>query len=178
AGRRVAHQLRIAAQLTGAGDNSEVWAESYNRSARDVVVLQEELTRAITSARRLRFATGTMPSGAPDPEAYDLYLRGRFLLQRRGAGVQQAADIFQAAIAKDSGFARAYGALSEALMLLPYFGPTPNASVRDRAMTAARHALTLDSTVAQAHVGLGLAALHDGRRDEAESELRRAVPPE
>jgi TolB-like protein/Tfp pilus assembly protein PilF/tRNA A-37 threonylcarbamoyl transferase component Bud32 len=173
--RRFADQLRVSAQLASAGDNSEVWSESYNRAAKDLFTLQEELTRAITSALRLRFATGAVPSGTNDPEAYDLYLRGRFLLARRGSGVKQAADNFEAAIAKDPSFARAYGALSEALMLLPYFSETPNAAVRDRAVTAARRALALDSTVAQAHIGLGLAAMHENRWSEAQAELRKAV---
>jgi serine/threonine-protein kinase len=108
-------------------------------------------------------------------EAYDQYLRGVYLLEHRGPGVAKAVEYFRNAIAKDSGFARAYGTLSEALELMPYFSETPAQSVEAPAVAAAERALGLDSTVVEAHIGLGLARDHAFRWQEAEAEYRRAL---
>ncbi|HET7372259.1 MAG TPA: tetratricopeptide repeat protein, partial [Gemmatimonadaceae bacterium] len=102
-------------------------------------------------------------------------LRGVYLLDHRGPGVQKSIEYFDQAIAKDSGLARAWGTLSEALELLPYFASTPASAIEARAVDAAERALSLDSTVTEAYIGLGLARDHAFRWQEAESYYRRAV---
>ncbi len=188
--RRLAGRLRVSAQLTSASDDGELWSESYDRDTKDVFALEDELTRQIVSALRDRFGTGTAaaagemqaqqagtPSrGTANPDAYDLYLRGRYLLDRRTPGViRQAIADFEQAIAKDSTFARAYAGLSAALEFLPYFGGVPAAEVSARAESAARRALALDSTQSEAYTALALVHQHRFQWEAAGAEHRRAV---
>ena len=114
-------------------------------------------------------------SGTSNPEAYDLYLRGRYLLMRRGPGVAQAVVRFEQAIAKDPEFARAHAGLGLALELLPYFSSVSALSIRDRAVTAANRALALDTTQAEAHTALALAHSHSYEWDAALKEHQRAI---
>ena len=176
--RRIENKLRVAATLTSAADGVELWSDIYDRGPNDVFALQDDITRGIASALHLTRADTLAQSsarGTSDPVAYDLYLRGRYLLERRGAGVRQSVDHFQRAIARDSDFARAYAGLSLALEFLPYFGGVPAAEVRASVTTAAKRALALDSTLAEAHVALGLAAEHAYDWETAGREFRSAI---
>jgi eukaryotic-like serine/threonine-protein kinase len=179
--RRFGDRLRISTQLTRAADNSETWSESYERAADNVFSIQSEIAPAITAAVRARIgspndtgitATRTITD---DPIAYDLYLRGRFLLQRRGPGVRQAVQRFEEAIARDSAFAHAYSALALALQLVPYFEDVRAASLRDRTVAAARRALALDSTLAEPHTALAMVHQHAYAWNASETEYQRAL---
>jgi serine/threonine-protein kinase len=179
--RRAGTQLRVSAQLTNADDGKELWSDTFGSGTQDVFALQDELTRAITAALATRLSGRPAPrvaakvaEGTSDAEAYDLYLRGRFLLLQRRR-LPQAVEIFQSAIQKDSSFARAYAGLGETLQYLPYFASTPAVDVRERTMRAARRALALDSTLSEAHVALGLAHMHAWEWSAAEDEFRRAI---
>ena len=181
--RRSAGELRVSTQLVRAADNSEAWSEDFTGAADQAFAVQDSITRAIghTLQRRLGGAVAALgiPSaasiGTTNPQAYDLYLRGKLLLERRGPGVAQSVERFEQAIAQDSNFARAHAALAVALELLTYFTPTPAVAVRDRAMRAAQRALALDSTQAEAHTALGLAHAHAYEWEPALAAHRRAV---
>jgi eukaryotic-like serine/threonine-protein kinase len=179
--RRAGDRLRVSAQLTNADDNREYWADSYNRDSRNVFEMQDEITREIAAALRARLGRGagegtiSSASGTRDPEAYDLYLRGRFLLGRRGPGVAHAVSRFEEAIARDSNFARAHAELAVALELLPYFSGVRAQDIRERAITSARRALGIDSTLSEAYTALGLAHQHAYEWGLAERAHRRAV---
>jgi TolB-like protein/Tfp pilus assembly protein PilF len=179
--RRAAAQLRVSAQLTNARDGKELWSESFDSDTKGVFALQDELTRAITTALAARLSSRSAASapaqvaqGTSSAEAYDQYLRGRFLLLQRRR-LPQAVVLFQNAIDKDSTFARAYAGLGETLEYLPYFAGTPATEIRERAMRAANRALTLDSTLSEAHVALGLAHMHAWEWSVAGAEFRRAI---
>jgi TolB-like protein/tRNA A-37 threonylcarbamoyl transferase component Bud32/tetratricopeptide (TPR) repeat protein len=175
--QRSGDRFRITAQLTRVADGVAMWSNAYERETRDLFAVQDDIARTITSELRLALGgdgAGTI-AGTTNLEAYDAYLRGQYLLERRGAGVLRAVEFFNTAIARDSGFARAYAGLSEALELLPYFTLTPAHSIEARAVAAARRAIALDSTVSQAYVGLALAHDHAFRWNEAEVEFRRAI---
>ena len=182
--RRARDQLRLTVQLTRTSDGSLLWSEQYQRQVSDVFAVQDEVASAIVSALQLQLSASAPASvsaapnvtrGTSNLEAYDLYLRGQFNLRRRGSAVRLAADNFQQAIAKDSGFARAYSGLSAALELFPYFEAVAPHSLFERATAAARHALALDSTLAEAHTSLALAYQHAFQWQRAEDEYRRAI---
>jgi TolB-like protein len=180
--RRAGGRLHISAQLTSAKDGGEIWADEIERAAGDVFSAQNDITASIIGNLRPHLASGakavasaTALQGTSNPEAYDLYLRGRFLLERRGPGVPLAAENFELAIAKDPRFARAYAGLSLALELMPYFGGLSAAEVRPRAWNAARHALSIDPSLAEAHAALGMLYQHEYNWKLALEELRRAV---
>jgi eukaryotic-like serine/threonine-protein kinase len=180
--RRSRDQMRLNVQLTRTSDGSILWSEQYQKQSTDVFALQDEMASAIVSALQLQLSPSPTASSAPNTvrgtanvEALDLYLRGQFNLRRRGAGIRLAAENFRQAIAKDSGFARAYSGLSAALELFPYFAAVSPDSVFNQVMAAARRALTLDSTLAEAHTSMALAYQHSFQWQRAEEEHRRAI---
>ena len=179
--RRAGKTLRVSAQLANVSDGRELWADTYDRASKDVFAVQDEITRSIMAALQQRLtsrasqAVAQSAQGTTNADAYDLYLRGRYLLQRRGPGVEQSIERFQRAIELDSTFGRAYAGLSEALEYTPYFGNPPAPAVRDRVTRLARRALVLDSSLAEAHVALGLAHMHAWEWEQSGEEFRRAI---
>ncbi|MEO7684940.1 MAG: protein kinase, partial [Gemmatimonadaceae bacterium] len=179
--RRAGGRLRVSAQLTNATDGLTLWSEVYDRDNKDVFAVQDDITRAIVAALRPEFA-GT-PAAAPtrtgpgtsDPVAYDLYLRGLYLVEHRGAGVMRAAEYFTQAIHQDTTFARAYAALAQALEFFPYFVGVPPHRVEPRARAAAEKSLELDPTLAEPRVALAMIHWHAYRWDVADAEFRRAI---
>jgi tetratricopeptide (TPR) repeat protein len=138
--------------------------------------------RTITDTLRARFGSrvGEQPSGAAttgtsNSAALDLYLVGQALLKRRGSGVPQSIVTFERAIALDPKFARAYAGLATALQLIPFFVGSPPDEVRDRTLNAARRALELDSTLADAHVALGSIYHLSAQWRASDAELQRAL---
>lgn len=181
--RRSSDRLRVSAQLTNADDGLTLWSDTYERESKDIFSVQDDITRAIISALRPRLGTTasarsdavTKGPGTANLEAYDLYLRGRYLVERRGKGVEQAVQYFTQAIAKDPTFAKAYAELSAALELMTYFSSTSARSVEARATSAATKALSLEANLAEPHVALALAYAHAYRWDDSEREFKRAV---
>jgi tetratricopeptide (TPR) repeat protein len=115
-------------------------------------------------------------AGTEDLVAYDLYLRGRYFWHQRGNdALHRAAYYFGQAIDRDPTFARAYAGLADALGLMPIYGTTPADSAFPLARKAAERALTLDSTLAEAHTTLGLILKSTGEWEPAASELRRGI---
>jgi serine/threonine-protein kinase len=181
--RRSLGRLRVTTQLTSATDGLTLWSDTYERDSKDIFAVQDEITKSIISAlgptlsggRSETAAATRSGSGTNNVDAYDLYLRGRYLLERRGTGVSQAAAYFGQAIAKDSAFAEAYAGLSEALELFPYFAATPARDVESRATAAATRALALDPHLGEPHAALALAHMHAFRWPAAEQEFHRAL---
>ncbi len=181
--RRAGDRMRLAVQLTSVGDGMTLWSDVYEREVKDVFRVQDEIARSIVGALRARLAdtAGPQPGrtfsspGTTNREAYDLYLRGNYLLERRGGGVSKAVEYFERAIAADSTFARAYAGLAFALELLPNYAATPPRAVEWRATEAARHALALDPTLAEAYTALGLVHMLALRWREADEAFQRAV---
>jgi eukaryotic-like serine/threonine-protein kinase len=181
--RRSGNQLRVTAQLTNAADGLTLWSDAYERENKDVFAVQDDITQAIVAALRPEFSSETSTSlkraamgpGTSDPEAYDLYLRGLYLIERRGAGVAQSAEYFSEAIKKDPKFARAYAGLAGALEFFPYFAGVSAERVEPRVRAAAEKSLELDPTLAEPRVALAMAHWHAYRWKEAETEFHRAI---
>ena len=181
--RRSGDRMRLTVQLTSVVDGLALWSETYERRVQDVFQMQDEIARSIVTALRTRLPSSSQPlpgrlvssPGTTNLEAYDLYLRGSYLLERRGSAVAKAVEYFERAIAEDSTFARAHAGLAYALLLWPNFGGPPPRTIGHRATAAARRALALDSTLAEAYTALAIA--HQGalRWPEAGEAFRRAV---
>jgi eukaryotic-like serine/threonine-protein kinase len=149
---RSGDRVRITAQLIQARADKHLWAQSYERDLRDVLGLQSEVARAIadqvraivTSPEQARLATGR----AVNPEAYDLYLKGRFFWnQRTEPALRQAAGYFEQALQKDGNYALAYAGLADCY----------NLTGSRKARPAAEKALALDDSLAEAHTSLAYA---------------------
>ncbi len=180
--RRTGQTLRLSAQLTESSGAVEIWSDSYTRPATDVLALQDSLTMAITSAlaEHLGPPGSVTPTAFPErgtnnTEAYDLYLKGNYYLNRRRPGLEGAMHSFEAAIAADPKFGRAYAGLASTLALLSYFGGTPIQDRVSRVQENAQRALQLDSTLAEARVALGIMYGAVQQFDRSEAELRHAI---
>jgi TolB-like protein/DNA-binding winged helix-turn-helix (wHTH) protein len=152
---RSAHQVRVTAQLIHAITDRHLWARSYDGELTDVVRLQQRIAQEIAAAIGRRFAPAAAgvhePRGA-NPEAYDAYLKGVFVMGRGSyEGFRDAVAYFEEAIARQPDFAEAYGALAQAQHQFLFVGPHSPRETMPKAEAAARKALQLDDTVAQAH---------------------------
>jgi serine/threonine-protein kinase len=187
--RRAGDRLRVTAQLTSVATGRAVWADAYERRVADVFAVQEELAAAIAAALgRAVTPRAGQPAGdtagaprprlAADVEAYDLYLRGRYLWNQRGVnagGVRGAIRLLEQAVAKGPDFAAAHAALASAYALAPYYLHTPAPEALARVRRAAGRALALDPALAEAPTALAFALASTFQWDEAEREFRRAV---
>ena len=170
----------VGATLHDASDGSILWKESYVQREADLDVLRDSISHGIATVLRaksgLRAPAAIARRARPvDPEAYRRFILGQRALDRRGQSIQASIDNFEAAIAIDSGYAEAYAGLSLAYALKPYFSSSSVADVETRVRTAASRALRLDSTLAPAHVAMGLLLEHTYHWDSAGVEFATAL---
>ena len=177
--RRGGERVRVTAQLIQVGEQTHLWAESYERPLTDVLDIQRELAEKITHSLSIQLLPGTTTASAGSRinlESHDKYLLG---LHEAGQGTREsenrAIQYFQESIAKDPGDARLYAALAQTYNAsLTYYGSP--AEVMPRAKEAALHALELDPNLAPAHVTLGnVRLLFDWDWVAAEKEYHRAL---
>lgn len=179
--RRAGSRVRITAQLINVADGYHLWAERYDRELDDVFAIQDEI--AMTIADRLKVTLTTGPDVEPvvkrrtdDVEAYQLYLKGRFLWNRRTKdGLTQAIDYYQQAIDRDPSFALAYAGLADAYLLLGSYFYISRAEAQTKAKAAALKALEIDDEVAEAHTSLGQVLRWELDWEGEEREYRRAI---
>ncbi len=126
-------QVRITAQLIDAESGYHLWSEAYDRKFEDIFAVQSEIARSIVANLQIQLTgveafTITAPP-TRDAQAYTLYLRGRALWKQRGLGaIEQSVELFQAALARDPGFSRAYSNLAAAYVLIPSYSMEAEAS--------------------------------------------------
>jgi TolB-like protein/DNA-binding winged helix-turn-helix (wHTH) protein len=178
---RVGRRVRITVQLVDASTDRHVWAETYESDLRDVLVLQDKVARAITNEVRIRLSPreqARLAGARPvNPEAYDLYLQGRYEWSKwTDEGLKRSIEYFEQAVRKDSGYAPAWAGLSDAYDLLAVFGYLPMEVALPKAKVAALRAIELDDGLSEAHVSLAGVLLHlEWSWSAAERELQRAI---
>ncbi|MDH3223519.1 MAG: tetratricopeptide repeat protein, partial [Gemmatimonadota bacterium] len=177
--RRSGDRLRISAQLENTSDGFELWSETYERNTADIFAIQDDIARAIVS--RLT-DTDADPAPLPrrpaaDPEAYNLYLNGRFEWHKRTeAGLRSAVEYLEQALARAPEYARAHAGLGDAYAVLGFYDYLPPGEAFPKAAEAARRAIELDPLLAEPHATLGYVALYYGwDGEEAEGHFRRAI---
>lgn len=179
--RRAGDRLRITVTLVHAAENRVMWSETYDRQVQDVFDVQREIAGSVLRALQVSF--DPVPDARPaarattDHVAYELYLKGQFFrTQLTDASLERAVAFFEQAIARDSGYARAYAGLADARTLIVAFGDRAPGESFATARRAALTALTLDSTLAQAHAALGhIEMVHDWNWPSAGARLERAL---
>jgi TolB-like protein/DNA-binding winged helix-turn-helix (wHTH) protein/tetratricopeptide (TPR) repeat protein len=180
---RSGHRVRITAQLVRAETDQHIWAESYERDLRDLVALQDEVSRSIAVQIQKEIAPPVPQQlavlAAVNPQAREDYLKGRYFWNLRSqAGYLKAIDYFQAAVTQDPQYAQAYAGSADAYALL---GSMPNSKIpRDTAMPKAKQmaltALQLDDSLPDAHTSLAFVKMHyEWNFREAEQEFKRAI---
>ncbi len=176
--RQVGSRLRITAQLIRVVDASNLWSASFDRELtdpQDVFTVQENVARAIGQALEVKLALPPAPRPA-NLEAYELYLKGRFLWNRgTEEALTQALRFFSAAVAKDSRYARAYAGLADTYIVLRTQEYLPRAEAFPKARAAAERAVALDSLLAEAYASRGRLRTLEWNWSGADQDLRRAV---
>jgi TolB-like protein/Tfp pilus assembly protein PilF/predicted Ser/Thr protein kinase len=178
---RSGSRVRITAQLIRADTERRIWGGTFERDLRDILILQGDLAREIAAGIRVKLIQqhkGQLStSRSVIPEAYDAYLQGRYHFRKwTGDGIKQSIKFFELAIASDPSYALAYVGLAGSYDNLAAFAPVIPQEAFPRAKEAARKALELDETLAEAHGPLAFAmAVYDWDWSGAENEYRRAL---
>jgi adenylate cyclase len=180
--RRDGDRIRITARLLQTVDGYQLWSQRYDRDAKDIFAVQDEIARAVVSNLQLALQT-TAGAESPqakirtvNPQAYELYLRGRHLLSHRVDQPKEAAAFFQQALDIDPGFAQAYAGLGDAYLWLGWGAYLPGNEAFPKAGVYAQKALDLDSTLAYAYVISGSVQLwHDWNWKAAKESFERAL---
>jgi adenylate cyclase len=175
-------QVRVNVQLINTLTDAHLWADTYDRKLTDIFAVESDIAKTIadTLQAKLTGSEKTAISNKPteNPEAHELYLKGRYFWNRRtGENLKKAADYFQQAIGKDSKYALAYSGLADCHVLLPVY-PELGSNPLDelpQALDAARKAVELDDTLAEAHTSLARALASNLQLPAAMSEFNRAI---
>jgi TolB-like protein/Flp pilus assembly protein TadD len=174
-------QLTLTLELVDAQTENVIWSEQYNRKQTDLVALQSEIARDVSSKLKSKLsgadATRVEKTYTANPEAYRLYLKGRFQWNKRTSeALLKAVEFYKQAIEKDPNYALAYSGLAESYVLYSFYGiASPKASM-PQAKAAALRALEIDESLAEAHAALGkYLPFFEFDRAGGEKELRRAI---
>ena len=176
--RRESDRVRITAQLIHVGDQTHLWAETYEHDLAGVLAIQQEVANRIAKSLTVQLLPDRAPflsSRSPGSAAYDAYLKGRYHWNKRTARAsKEAIKYFQQAIDEDPNFAPAYAGLAVSYNYLAGFAPPQD--VYPKAKQAALKALEIDDTLAEAHAALGMIKLSfDLDWAGAEKEFEQAL---
>ena len=151
--------LTVSVEFTDPRSNRNLWSEQYDRKVADLLSVQREIAAEISARLRERLSGEQKAKvdrgGTADPEAYQLYLKGRYYWEKRTPeSLEKARDYFQQAIAKDHGYARAYVGLSDYWAVISDYAPVPATEAQPQNKEAALKALALDDKLPEAHAAL------------------------
>jgi TolB-like protein/Flp pilus assembly protein TadD len=173
------NQLRITVQLVRTSDGSHIWAETYDRNAKDIFALEDDVTQAITRVLggHMTLRQSAVQEAGVNAEAHDLYLRGRYWWNRRTPpAVWKSIAYFNQALEKEPLYAEAYLGLADAYTVLGFNDQAQANEVVPKARAAAEQALNLDDSLSEAHTDLAAALFyHDWDFNRSEQEFRRAL---
>ena len=174
-------QVRVNVQLINALTDAHLWAETYDRKLTDIFAVETDISKTIADSLQAKLTGSEKISIAKVPtantEAYELYLKGRFFWNKRtGADLKRAIDYFNQAIEKDPNYAMAYAGLADSYTLLSVFSAASPQDSIPQARAAAKKALELDNTLAEAHASSGrILSGYDYDFEHAIAEFERAI---
>lgn len=178
--QKAGDQVRVTVQLINAISDAHLWADTYDRKLTDIFAVESEIAKSVAEKLQAKL-TGSAEQvlasrPTENPEAHQLYLKGRYFWNRRtGENLNKALGYFQQAIEKDPSYALAYAGVADCYALLPVYGNKPPKEDIQRAIAAARRAIELDDTLAEAHTSLANALVDDLQFVAAETEFKRAI---
>ncbi len=178
--QKAGDQVRVNVQLINAMTDAHLWADTYDRKLTDIFAVESEIAKAIAETLQARLTGSEKSSIAKtptvNPEAYELYLRGKFFAEKRtGADLRKSIEYYDQSIAKDPGYPLAYVGVADSHLLLTAYGDTSPKESITPAKVALKKALELDDSLAQAHASSGLLATLELDLNRAISELERAI---
>jgi adenylate cyclase len=156
--RKQGNRLRITAQLINVEDGFHFWSEKYDRDMDDIFAIQDEIALAITEQLKITLfekdRKAITRTFTQNTEAYELYLKGRFHINRRGSSIITGLHHFKQAIAIDPGYALAYSGYADANMLSGFYSFSPGKEVMNEIKHAAETAISLDDSLGEAYLSL------------------------
>jgi TolB-like protein/Tfp pilus assembly protein PilF len=179
--QKAADQVRVTVQLINAANDTHLWAETYDRKLNDIFAVESDIATTIAETLQAKLTgsekTAIAKRPTANPEAYELYLKGRYFWNKRtAADLRTAIEYFNEALGKDPGYALAYAGLADSYTLLHVFGAASPADSFPQAQQAAKKAVELDETSAEAHTSLAwMLILYDFDFERAYKEFERAI---
>ena len=175
------NELDVETELVNVATGAQLWGEHYKRSMKDAAQLQATITTEVARQLRLRLSGSERDSiakvGTRDPEAYQLYLKGIYFADKWAQGdIKTTIEYFRQAIQRDPSYAAAYAGLSLAYLGAEINGALSPEESMPKAKEAARKALELDDSLADAHVAMAyLNWDYDFDWSAADKEFKRGI---
>src|SRR5919201_1185277 len=179
--QKVNDQVRVNVQLIKAANEAHLWAEVYDRKLTDIFAVESEIAKTIADTLQAKLTGSEQHVIAARPtentEAHQLYLKGRFFWNKRtGNDLKKSIDYFQQALDADPNYALAYAGIADAYVFLPGYTAGSPQDCYPKARAAAKKALKLDDSLAEAHTTLALALwYYDFDFSQANREFQRAI---
>ena len=173
--------VRVNVQLIKAANDSQVWAETFDRKLTDIFSVESDVAKAIADQLRAHITRQEEQVIAAKPtkniEAYDAYLRGRYFWNKRTSdGIKHAIEHFQQSIARDPDFALGHAGLADSYIALTFYNFAAPHETMPKAKESAIKALALDNTLAEAHASLAHILMnYDWNWAAAEKEFKRSI---
>src|SRR5205809_1333877 len=178
--QRTADRVHVNVQLIKAASDTHLWAEAYDRKLTDIFAVESEIAKTIADTLQAKLTGSERNAIAAQPtentEAYQLYLRGRYLWNRRtGENLKKALAYFEQAAEKDPHYALAYSGMADSCILIPMYSAGTPQDYLPRARAAAQKAVELDDTLAEAHTSLAYVFYVDFEIAQSMKEFERAI---
>jgi serine/threonine-protein kinase len=178
---RAGSRVKMTAQLIDGRTDRHLWAHSYERDLEAVLEIENEVARAVAREVDMKITpeddAGLAAARNILPAAFDAFVRGRHAWDKRGeADLREGIRFFQESIDADPTYAPAFAGMADCYAQLGYGSYISPEDAFPRARAAARKALELDPTLAEAHASLGYVLMYyDWNFSEAEAEYKRAI---
>jgi serine/threonine protein kinase len=176
--RKAGNRVRIMAQLINLADGYHLWSERFDRELKDIFEVQDEISRAIADRLKVSLDTGretNLKAGTTNLEAYQLYLKGRALLYRRGSDIRRAVKCFERAVDLDANYALAWAGLADTRNMIGLYGLERPENTMPLAKEAARRAIALDPLLAETQCAQAcIDILYEWQWAKSEAEFLRA----
>jgi serine/threonine protein kinase/Flp pilus assembly protein TadD len=172
--------LNVQVDLVDVETQSQLWGQQYRSNTKDLMSLQDEITSEVSNRLRLGISGETKERVTKrytdNPEAYKLYLQGRYFWnKRRASEIQRAIESFNNALALDPNYALAYVGLADSYILLEQYAGIPGKEVYPKAVVAATRALEIDNSLAEAHTTLAFANCASWNWEKSEQGFKYAI---
>src|SRR6266496_1349393 len=178
--QRTADRVHVNVQLIKAASDTHLWAEAYDRKLTDIFAVESEIAKTVAETLQAKLTGSERNAITAQPtqntEAHQLYLKGRYLWNRRtGENLKKALPYFQQAAEKDPNYALAYVGIADTYAVMPGYSAGSPQDCLPRARTAAQRALELDDMLAEAHASLGFILFHYFEFAASTKEFERAI---
>jgi serine/threonine-protein kinase len=178
--QRTADRVHVNVQLIRAASDAHLWAEAYDRKLTDIFAVESEIAKTIADTLQAKLTGSEQHAIAAQPtentEAHQLYLRGRYLWNRRtGENLKKALAYFEQAADKDPHYALAYSGIADSCTLIPIYSAGTPQEYNPRARAAAQKAVELDDSLAEAHTSLAYVFFVDFENEQSAKEYERAI---